>query len=154
MKLRNGGMVDQDDFGRGWLLTRLLGKSGPSQLRDDEDDDLENGGEESERALGGGTFDGASENGNGNGRAGRKPTTKWGARAISVSADDGVLEGRHGGGGVGPQESGVVAGERNGVMKDPDEMARVLDEDEDDDVDGLLPAPVDGNGAEWREGRA
>ncbi len=75
VKLRNGGIVDADDIRRGWLLNRIFGKH-----LDREGDD-----EESAPALG--------SNGNANGNGGsRAPRAKWGARGISVSADDTTLE--------------------------------------------------------------
>lgn len=59
MKLRAGGIVDSDDFERGWLVNRLIGKHG-------------DGDEESAPAA----------------TSRRKSTNRWGARGISVSADD------------------------------------------------------------------
>jgi len=162
VKLRNGGVVDADDLGRGWLLRRIFG-AGKGGHIDAEGD------EESAPAI--------------NGRIGRNLGSKWGTRGISVSADDGVLERERANGGdeigefedddEGGQISGVVRREDGGAakglgrgvdrdakMKDPDELARILnddDEDEEDEVgrDGELPPAVGsvGNGAEWRGGR-
>ncbi|PQE31433.1 ER lumen retaining receptor protein [Rutstroemia sp. NJR-2017a WRK4] len=137
VKLRNGGIVDSDDLGRGWLVGRVLGsKHIVASQDDDEDEDVEaNPGQGARKAK----------------------NTKWGARGVSVSADDDLpdYEG---------QESGTVdaAGgngdlDRDAKMKDPDELARILDDEgEESEEDGtLLPSgsggPSAGNGAEWRK---
>ncbi|KAM3086142.1 hypothetical protein ACMFMG_000282 [Clarireedia jacksonii] len=138
VKLRNGGVVDTDDLGRGWLVGRVLGSKHIVASQDDDED--EEGDVEA------------------NPRQGKKraKNTKWGARGISVSADDDLpdYEG---------QESGTVdaadenAGlDRDAKMKDPDELAKILDDEgEESEEDGtLLPSgsgePSAGNGAEWR----
>lgn len=70
VKLRNGGVVDSEDLSRGWLVSRLLG---PGGLTPDDEDGI----------SGNYTVNGRkSAAGNGFG---------WGARGISVSADEGVL---------------------------------------------------------------
>lgn len=159
VKLRSGGVVDADDMRKSWLLRRIFGKH--------VDRDAANGGggddydydEESAPALGGGAG-GRSSNNNNNTRR-----SAWGKRGISISADDGVLgqEGR-----PFSEEEEDDEGE-NGVMdvdapdakmKDPDELARALEEDDDDeDDDGEvggssnssgLPTGVRG-GDEWRD---
>lgn len=66
VKLRNGGVVDSDDLSRGWLLSRLLGQQG--------------GGMDAEEGIV------PREESNGNQRSSARG--KWGARGISVSADD------------------------------------------------------------------
>lgn len=146
VKLRNGGVVDAEDMGRGWLIGRVLGNKhiAGSQSEEDEDDVEANQGRPNL------------------GRNGSAGGNKWGARGISVSADEGVLVGEsqrqpsYEG-----QESGVVnAADVDGdaKMKDPDELARILDDDgEESEEDGTLPAggessgPSAGNGAEWRK---
>ncbi|KAK0618534.1 ER lumen protein retaining receptor-domain-containing protein [Bombardia bombarda] len=112
VKLRNGGVVDADDLRRGWLLSRLFGNKRFSPEEEDE---------ESAPALGGRAGLGAPR------------VNKWGARGISVSADDGVLESEQS-----LHESGVTDGvmDPDAKMQDPDELARALN-DEDDDDDGL-----------------
>lgn len=162
VKLRNGGVVDADDLGRGWILRRIFGAGKEGHI-DTEGD------EESSPAINGGT--------------GRSLGGKWGTRGISVSADDGVLERERANGdeigefedddeggqisGVTRREDGVAARglgrgiDKDAKMKDPDELARILndddDEDEEDEVgrDGELPPAAGsvGNGAEWRDGR-
>ncbi|CAK7208514.1 hypothetical protein SCUCBS95973_000128 [Sporothrix curviconia] len=88
VKLRNGGVVDADDIRQGWLLRRIFGKH-IDHAHDGADD------EESAPALGGdsrrnGGFGGAR--GGGRGGAAGASNNKWGARGISVSADDSTLE--------------------------------------------------------------
>lgn len=67
VKLRNGGVVDSEDLSRGWLVSRLLGKDRDS-------------------------FDEAEWTSQGRSQ-GEPPKRrgKWGARGVSVSADDGIL---------------------------------------------------------------
>ncbi|KAI3324768.1 ER lumen protein retaining receptor-domain-containing protein [Xylariaceae sp. AK1471] len=111
VKLRYGGIVDADDIRRGWLLNRIFGNK---HFEHDQED------EESAPALG------PEENGH----ASSQRRSKWGARGISISADDTTFE----------QEtdhdqndglSGTV--DPDAKMKDPDELARALDDDDDDD---------------------
>lgn len=146
VKLRYGGIVDAEDMRRGWLLTKVFGnKNIVGNINEDEN----------EPALG------DEENGHGNGRPGAPKGSKWGSRGISVSADEGVLAGeseRHDP--FSEQEDGIVdtAGDHDpdAKMKDPDELARILDEDDDDSDDGVLPSGAGsikvGNGSEWRDG--
>jgi hypothetical protein len=130
VKLRNGGVVDADDIRRGWLLNRIFGKHVDVEPDDDE-----------ESAVGG------------NGQSRRNGRPKWGSRGISVSADEGILE------------TDRLNSEReedldntvdpDAKMKDPDELARVLDEEEEDGPStsaGSNGAPSGiRNGQEWRD---
>ena len=117
VKLRNGGVVDADDLRRGWLLTRIFGKR-MVNIDDDDGDD-----EESAPALG-------SARGNGLPHGSR---SKWGARGISISADEGMLDHEDS-----LEEHGVTdVVDPDAKMQDPDELARALDED---DEDGLPPS--------------
>ena len=68
VKLRNGGVVDSDDLSRGWLVSRILGRSG---------ENLDEEGGETQ-----GSAQGSAPKGRG----------EWGSRGISISADDQVLE--------------------------------------------------------------
>lgn len=70
VKLRNGGVVDSDDLSKGWLLSRLF-RSNPESLSE-EDGALNN---ELPSAAPG---------------TGSRGKGKWGARGISISADDGA----------------------------------------------------------------
>lgn len=73
VKLRNGGVVDSDDLSRGFLVSRVLGQ-------------VDSGIDDEERA-------GLNEgNGNQSAPAPRKAGS-WGARGISVSADEAVIDG-------------------------------------------------------------
>jgi hypothetical protein len=125
VKLRGGGLVDADDLRRGWLLNRIFGKHADVEPED----------EEAQPSLGGGAGS--------NGHAGRRapPRAKWGARGISVSADDTTLD--HEGESSGHEE-GLTDGhiDPDAKMKDPEELARALEDEEDED--GLPPAAQGG----------
>ena len=77
VKLRNGGVVDSDDLSRGFLVSRVLG-SGDGTTEDEERVGLDGASHDSTEPAS---------------RAG----TKWGARGISVSADEGVNHAQNGG---------------------------------------------------------
>ncbi|KAF4829843.1 ER lumen protein-retaining receptor A [Colletotrichum siamense] len=138
VKLRNGGIVDADDMRRSWLLNRIFGKRV----------DMHSDDEESAPALGGGNDDS---------RRGGRP--KWGARGISVSADEGVLDtDRDNRRRDEELEEGVI--DPDAKMQDPDELARVLDDDESDSdsnkasgSNGRVNGAPSGiqNGQEWRD---
>ncbi|CAE7031781.1 hypothetical protein P3342_006694 [Pyrenophora teres f. teres] len=64
VKLRQGGVVDSDDLGRGWLVGRFVGRKSM-----DYDYDEETGGQRNDAV---------------------QPGNNWGRRGISVSADDDV----------------------------------------------------------------
>ncbi|KAH9906503.1 ER lumen protein retaining receptor-domain-containing protein [Xylariomycetidae sp. FL2044] len=119
VKLRGGGIVDADDIRRGWLLNRIFGK------RFDDS----HGDEESAPALGG----------QGNGNSQRR--SKWGARGISISADEETYaqEPRRGHGDFEDDDDGGFhdAVDPDAKMRDPDELAKALDDE--DDEDGTLP---------------
>ena len=102
-----------DDIRRGWLLNRIFGKH-----LDHQDD------EESAPARGGNRDDNT-----GSRRA------KWGARGISVSADDTTLEHEERSDGAHNIDGSV---DPDAKMKDPEELARALDDD--DDEDDTLPS--------------
>jgi hypothetical protein len=85
VKLRAGGIVDSDDLSRGWLVSRIIGRKSL------DFDDVEGG------AVGNGARARGSRTGAGAGAGneGERHATaahRWGARGISVSADDGVAE--------------------------------------------------------------
>ncbi|RDL33335.1 uncharacterized protein BP5553_08774 [Venustampulla echinocandica] len=141
VKLRNGGIVDADDVRNGWLLSRVFGNK---RVVGDIDED-----EESAPALGGdGTLNERSS------PPRRAAGSKWGSRGISVSADEGVMESeRDIHDTFEEQEEGIVdaAGDADpdAKLKDPDELARALEEEEEDGFDdGVLAS----NGSEWRDG--
>jgi len=153
VKLRNGGLVDADDMRSGWLLRTVFGNKRIVGSIDDED-------EESAPALGR-----HADRESVRPTPGRNGSSKWGARGISVSADDGVLESeRNRQRGFADQEEGIIDSgldddnDADAKMKDPDELAKILNDDDDDGSDdGVLKSagPSDvGNGSEWRDGGA
>lgn len=126
--------MDADDMRRGWLLDRIFGKR--FDLTPDD--------EESGPSLGG----------SGNASSGAR-RSKWGVRGISVSADEDTLEheadGRH----------DDFSADPDAKMKDPDELARALDDDDDDEDTpatsstsshaGAATGEGLSNGNEWRD---
>ena len=126
MKLRGGGIVDSEDFSRGWLVNRIIGRKSTAEGEEDE---------EAAPAL---------SNGNGNAQN-KKPENRWGARGISVSADDGVHE---------------SAGRRDADqgMTDPDAFEDDLNDEEElntNETSRLTGETGDvGNGSEWRDDQA
>jgi hypothetical protein len=130
VKLRNGGIVDADDIRRGWIIGHIFGKASDG----DEDADEEAG-------L------------TGNSR--RPNRAKWGTRGISVSADDGILaterDNRE-------HDEDLEGADPDAKMRDPDELAKVLNDDSDDDS-GPSARPSNSqaqssgvnNGGEWRD---
>lgn len=103
VKLRNGGVVDSDDLSRGWLVSRLLGRGGA---------DLE----EEQRATTNNTGDGSM-------MPSSRKDSRWGARGISVSADEGLLDPQP------EQERSVLLGEPSTTDN------KLADTPEDDDFD-------------------
>ncbi|KAI1501184.1 ER lumen protein retaining receptor 2 [Biscogniauxia marginata] len=131
VKLRGGGVVDADDIRRGWLLNRIFGNKRFDQDTHGGDD------EESAPALGG------HDTGNGHASSQQQQRrSKWGARGISVSADDTTLEQEHPGRSDSDEFSDAAV-DPDAKMKDPDELARALDDDDsdsdDDDSDDDTP---------------
>ncbi|KAG9236438.1 ER lumen protein retaining receptor-domain-containing protein [Amylocarpus encephaloides] len=138
VKLRYGGIVDAEDVQRGWILNKIFGNK---RIVGNLDDD-----EESAPALGGNNAD------NGR-RVAPRTGSNWGSRGISVSADDGVLESESDRV-FQEQEEGIVGvgdEDPDAKMKDPDELARIL-EDDGGHSSGESSVTV-GNGSEWRDGR-
>ncbi|KAI1844760.1 hypothetical protein JX265_011297 [Neoarthrinium moseri] len=134
VKLRNGGVVDADDMRRGWLLSKIFGKRFES-LPDDE---------ESAPALGR----------NDDPSSGSR-RSKWGARGISISADDDTHEHEAS---RDDDDEFTTSVDPDAKMKDPDELARALDDDEDEDAPSASShAGTNGrpnglnNGSEWRD---
>ena len=133
VKLRGGGLVDSDDLRKGWLVSRVLGHN---NLDVDEE----------EAAV----PDAAA------GAAVPKNGSRWGARGISISADEGDLDSPSNIANKDTSAARAHAGD--------EELAGILEEDEDDDGDndGLLSGPAVDDGAlegmggerEWREGNA
>ena len=171
VKLRGGGVVDADDIRRGWLLRRIFGNRRFEAAIEGDD-------EESAPALGRGGpggVGGVGIGGNGDGNASSARRSKWGARGISVSADEGVYENQGQSNNQGQSQSQSQSNssrdqfsddsvDPDAKMKDPDELARVLDGSDDDDDDddssedetsarsGKKTGPAGvSNGSEWRD---
>lgn len=73
------------------------------------------------------------------GRTGGNGRAKWGARGISVSADDGVLDHEEHHGMLDDEddeeEHGVIGQvDPDAKMQDPDELAKALEDDDDEDA--------------------
>ena len=106
VKLRNGGVIDSDDLSRGWLLSRLFGGQA-------------------------GSLDAEEASGNQAPHPSTAPRGKWGARGVSVSADD--------------DETGSWATPKSGVAtRDSglgvDELDGMLDDEQDDHDDHHRPS--------------
>ncbi|KAI9801867.1 MAG: hypothetical protein M1833_002181 [Piccolia ochrophora] len=127
VKLRGGGVVDSDDLSKSWILRSVLGRRSGS-MDEEERPAL---GDEDERAP-------------------ARNAGRWGARGISVSADEGVLD-----------QPRKYKSDPADAKADEDELGGILEDDEDDDrEDRSPPAGVRSNGAaigvsggeEWRSG--
>lgn len=66
VKLRNGGVVDSEDFSKSWLVNRVVNFRA-RRTSSDEEQHLREGGQEAD---------------------GRPSSNRWGARGISIAADD------------------------------------------------------------------
>lgn len=132
VKLRGGGVVDADDLRNGYLVQRILGRTlGRRNEEQDEEAGLDHGDSRGSRP-------------------------NWGSRGISVSADDGVFEDdEHGEGSQGLDE----AVDPDAKMQDPDDLAKALDDDDDDagenaplrgQSSGSAPGGIR-SGDEWRD---
>ena len=120
VKLRNGGVVDSDDLSRGWLLRRLLGRQGGSL---DEEDGIRN--------------ENPAENSSTSSRG------KWGARGISVSADDESEESWN------PGTAGLT--QDRDLKSKPNDFSDILDDvAEDRGDDGVIPPSNGANGVQTR----
>ncbi|KAI9786017.1 MAG: hypothetical protein M1816_008169 [Peltula sp. TS41687] len=98
VKLRNGGVVDSDDLKHSWLLRGIFGRKAAGMNGDAD---------EEERLAGDGTGSARSAN-------------RWGARAISVSADEALDDSQR---------------------KPDDDFAEILEEDDgDEDEEGVQDA--------------
>lgn len=125
VKLRNGGVVDSDDLSRGWLLRRLLGRHGGS-LDEEDRTGNENPAEDPRTSSRG----------------------KWGARGISVSADDETEDRWNSGRGF--------THDRDSKSK-PNDFSDILDdESENGGDDGVVPPSGGTNGVknDFMHGRA
>jgi hypothetical protein len=140
VKLRGGGIVDAEDVSKGWILSKVFGNK---RIVGDMDD------EERAPALG-------DDIENGHRPGGPRTGSNWGSCCIRVSADDGLRESESDRV-FQEQDDGIIDtaddADPDAKMKDPDELARILEDDDSDD--GVVPlsgtsAKV-GNGSEWRD---
>ncbi|KAB8360597.1 hypothetical protein FH972_024335 [Carpinus fangiana] len=131
VKLRGGAVVDSDDLSKGWLVKRLIGDRG--RHTDDE-----------EHAA-----------------AGTAPGGRWGARGISVSADDGVHDVHAGEGLTDPEqfEDGDGDGDSDSGKPAPPAKSPSSKSSRDqpyaDQESGVVDTASSGisNGSEWRDGK-
>ncbi|KAF7188547.1 ER lumen protein-retaining receptor erd-2.1 [Pseudocercospora fuligena] len=116
VKLRGGGVVDSDDLSKSFIVKRFIGRKGNNQNSTDEDDIAEE-----DEAL--------ANQENGTVRPSNPGRTtsgnRWGARGISVSADDTLAEHL----------------DRDAPMVDPSHF-----EDEDDEDADAPPPPAKDQG--------
>lgn len=113
VKLRAGGVVDSDDFRNSWLLRMIFGQRTTGGLNDNVDDDHDDHVED------------GLENGNAT-HPRRKGRGRWGARGVSISADD----------------DAVVSGEpplkkKGNAKEDEDEDAELVGVGEEDDEEEI-----------------
>lgn len=87
VKLRQGGVVDSEDFSKSWLVNKVLNFR--SRRSTDEDQVLHDGDVENQA-----------------GTEGRPGNNRWGARGISISADD-ILDNQNRSGPPSPDEDGL-----------------------------------------------
>lgn len=129
VKLRNGGVVDSEDLSRGWLVSRVLGKG-----RDSMDEE-----------------EGHTQ-GEAQGRSTKPGGGRWGARGVSISADDQVLE---------PNSTPKKATYEDEANASQDELSHLAEEaPHAQDHEGVL-SPTNqpngrdyehSNGSEWLDG--
>jgi ER lumen protein retaining receptor len=128
VKLRGGSVVDSDDLRKGFLVNRVLNQARPST---DEDTEAQANGHAEE----------------GQGQQPRANSNRWGARGISISADDTLDEHER----RGKKPAAAKSGEQTAMLNDDDAFLS----DEDDDAP-QLGTPV-GKGLssqeEWRDGQ-
>ena len=121
VKLRGGGVVDADDMRKGWLVNRVMNPNGQVPEEDAEAADTESGA---------------------TGPQQQRKVNRWGARGISISADDTLQD----------HDKGKVAARSANLEADPMLTEDAFVDDEDDDVTDL-----DGSGnvlnsdGEWRD---
>lgn len=114
VKLRGGGVVDSDDLRKGWLVNKVINVGRPSSEIDEESVPVVDG----DRDV----------------RGGGEPRkhTRWGARGVSVSADDTLEE--HKQKNNNNNNNGKVA--RSKLDGTTEEAAAILEEEDDLFSDG------------------
>lgn len=116
VKLRGGGIVDSDDLGKSFIVKRFIGRRGNRNSEEDQDV-----ADEDATLVN-------QENGSIRPSAPRSGRS-WGARGVSVSADDTLQE--H-----------LDSGSRDAQMVDPSHFEDD-DDGDDDDADAPLPPAKD-----------
>lgn len=136
VKLRGGGIVDSEDLRKGWLVNRVFNAGRPSTEIDEESLPAANGN--------GAIHSDVSANG------GPPKRNRWGARDISISADDTLEEHQQRNKGKMPQR------DLNGTRE---EAAPILEEDDlfsdgEEDAPSIngQSHPVLNSGQEWGKG--
>jgi len=135
VKLRGGAVVDADDLQKGWLVNRVVDAVGRPSTEVDEEAGFEPAD--------------IQTNGNGNIHAPNSASNRWGARGISISADDTLHD--HNKVGKGRTTAGFTdnaQAESTGILDDDD----VFGSDDDDDAP-VLDDPgkkVLNSDQEWR----
>jgi ER lumen protein retaining receptor len=142
VKLRNGGVVDSEDLGRGWLISKILRQGQQTEALDDQVPVTP--GDSNPRA----TKPTGSKNG-------------WGARGISVSADD-TLDRQDREANERPRKSPTTRNETGPAQEDERRgILEGLSDDEDSGAEDLQLPPLNkkdvtsvdvGDGGEWRDG--
>ena len=129
VKLRGGGVVDSDDLSKSFLVRRFIGQ----RANNDNDDDVV---DEDAAALAGQENGSINNNNNSSRPAAPRNGRSWGARGISVSADD-TLPDRPGAGQHRADEGYTdISDAQDARMIDP---AHFEDDADDDDADAPLP---------------
>jgi ER lumen protein retaining receptor len=134
VKLRGGGVVDSDDLRKGFLVHRALDHTQGARDSVDEAEAQDQQHQHQQQAP-----------------ASRPPKTanRWGARGVSVSADD-TLETHHQGKSRAPDDDDDDDGDEDNFLDDHDDDAPALGSlDERGGVDG--GAEVLNSNAEWRD---
>ena len=122
VKLRGGGVVDADDMRKGWLVNRIINPNGKAP----EEEDPEAGESEADS----------------NGQPQQPKINRWGARGISISADDTLQD----------HDKGKRYTREPNSEADP-MLDTFVDEEDDDDIPDL-DSPVNkvlNSDGEWRE---
>lgn len=122
VKLRGGGVVDADDLRKGWLVNRVINPNGQVPEEDPE------------AAAGEGAADGETP---------QPKVNRWGARGISISADDTLQD----------HDKGKRVAKSANPEADPMLADDAFADDDDDDIpdlDGPGKQVLNSDG-EWRD---
>jgi|ERR1700722_7228824 hypothetical protein len=133
VKLRGGGIVDSEDLRKGWLVNKVINAGRPSAEIDEE------------------SLPAANEHQNIPNNDERRKPTRWGARGVSVSADDTLEEHQQ------KNKGKIARDKRDGTNE---EAAAILEDDDDLFSDGEEDArplggqnhPVLNSDHEWGKG--